>query len=506
MPPLKPPAHLLYEEPTWKSRPFGAKLGAGFRKWTLPILTELDELLVVDLDLDGALSDLESLADYNFGTQRLDSGIRKNCVEWYLLNYAKMVQDHASGQVWADDSTAAWLWIPGDQVIPDGHGAVGPMQRKPAPPAPRHRPPPLPPMRAAARGQKAGPKAVTTVDEKFRPGDILLSEHPGDDFIQQVTLSWPTHAGICIDPDKDQAVDAMPQLGDHAVAITGLKDFFSPKVTPGGGLVLRYTGGGDELMNRENGRIASVWAEAQTHHKYHFTLRSPILGETRDAQGSITGVRQEVEDHYFDASGEAATKEGKPLTIKTKTKGEVRRLYDIYCAELVWRAYRFGAGVTLVDPKKFFCMYDHPNRTIVGLLVFQITNDGDLDWAGVLKPNSSPTANTIIRGFSSFWSHLLTNRLARAVVTKQMKKKHSGYLCAPHQFLESPVLKQVRRIAPDKGQVKHTVYNFHQSDIHPLDVVKNFAKGELWFKTWCKKKAKACVTSVDDPLKLTPVP
>lgn len=505
MPPLKPPAHLLYEEPTWKNRPFGAKLGAGYRKWTVPILTELESLLVVDLDLDRDLSDLENLAEYNFGTKRIDSGVRKSCIEWYLLNYVKMVRDAGSGNVWADGSTDSWLWIPGDQPVPNGYGTVGPLQRKPSPPSPRHKPPPLPP-RVAPRGQKAGPKAVATVDEKFRPGDILLSEHPGDDFIQQVTLSWPTHAGICTDPDKDQAVDAMPARGDHAVAVTGLKAFFAAKESPGGGLVLRYKGSGDDLTDKEIGRIASIWAEAQTHHKYHFTLRSPILGETRDAQGAITAVQKDAEDHYFDLSGEATTRDGTPLMMKTKTKGEVRRLYDIYCAELVWRAYRFGAGVALVDPKKFFCMYDYPNRAIVGLLVFQITNDGDRDYAGVLKPNSSPTANTIIRGFESFWSHLLTNRMARAVVIKQMRKKHSGYLCAPHQFLESPLLRQVRRIAPDKAQVKHKVYNFHESNVHPLDVVENFAKGERVFEKWRKQKAKACVTSVDDPLKLTPAP
>jgi uncharacterized protein YycO len=501
MPPIKPPANVLYEKPTWLKQPAGPKHPHGYKQWFLPVMYDLDEVLD-HFDLDGAMSDLDDLADYNFGTKKIPYDIRKGGVEWYLLNYAGLVQ--VNRLLCADGNVETWLWIPGNVVIEDGYGTVGPLQKKkPPPPPPRVPPRPAPdaPIRLAARSQQAGPRAVTTIDQKFRPGDILLAEHQGDVFIQQMTLTWPTHAGICLDPSKDKAVDAMPSRGDHAVAETGLNAFFHAKITPGGGLVYRYTAAANDTANREIGQKAALWAQAQIGHKYHFTLRSPILGEERDKKDKF-----KVEDHHFDAQGEATDETGLPLMIDTKSRGPIHRLHDIYCAELVWRAYRFGAGIVLVDPKMFFCLYDHPNRAVVGLMSFQIGSEARTYISGDVIPGSSPTLESIKRHFSGGWAHLLTNRLARHFALKKMRAKHNGYLCAPHQFLQSPVLQKVRRITPDKSLVKHKVYNFHQADVHPLDVALNREKGEKLFQDWCKTKGKPCETSVDAPLNLQAAP
>jgi hypothetical protein len=500
--PVKPAANLLYDEEKFKKQPAGPKVPHGYRRWDVPVMYPF-EMLADLVEVDGAKMTAATLADYNFDTKKILPLTREGGIVWYLLTYAGFEQEDSV--VWSTGG-GAWLWVPGQAVIDGDLGSLGELQKKKPPPLPLPpRPPEDAPIRLAARSQQQGPKAVTTIDQKLQPGDILLSEHQEDDMIQAMTLTWPTHAGICVKPDTDTAVDAMPGRHDHAVnTVLIFKRFFDEDQTPGGGLIYRYTGGADAKKNKEAGTAAARWAEAQVGHEYHFTLKSPILGEERDAKGNVQSYRFEVPEQRFDAKGQAVDAKDQPLMIQTKSKGEIRKLHDIYCAELVWRAYRFGAGVALVDPKRFFCMYDHPNRVVTGLVVFQIEAEADTDFSGRITPGSSPTLEGIKKGFSSFWSHLATNALARKVVIKKMRAKHSGYLCAPHQFLESSLLTKVRLVKPSKHLDKHEVYNFHSANIHPLDVVENLEKGELPFKAWCKAHSQVCETSVDDPLHLQP--
>lgn len=509
-PPVKPAANLLYEQPTWEKQPAGPKVPHGYRRWTVPMMYTFQELAAMVV-VDGDKMSDESLADFNFATKKIAPSEREGSVNWYLLTYAGFEQDDLQADDVDDDpmrapgSREVWLWVPGRATIDGDLGALGPLQKKKPPPLPVP-PPPAPdaPIRLAARSQPQGPKAITTIDQKLLPGDILLSEHQEDDFIQAMTLTWPTHAGICVKP-QDIAVDAMPGRKDHAVNTVDIwKTFFEKDHTPGGGLIYRYTGGGDATKNKEVGLAAAKWAEAQVGREYHFTLKSPILGEERDAKENVRSFRFEVPEQRFDPKGQAVDAKDQPLMIQTKSKGEIRKLHDIYCAELVWRAYRFGAGVALVDPKRFFCMYDHPNRVVTGLLVFQIQSEADTDYSGRITPGSSPTLEGIKKGFSSFWAHLATNALARKIVIKKMRAKHTGYLCAPHQFLESSLLTKVRAVKPSPHLDKHEVFNFHKADVHPLEVVEHLETGELAFKAWCKTKAKVCETSVDDPLHLQP--
>ncbi len=502
-PPIKPAANLLYDQEKWEKGPAGPKIPHGWRRWDVPEWYSLD-LLAELVILEGRKMSGAELADFNFGTKKLPPVNLEANIAWYLLNYAGFQDD--GGFVWATGATKAWLWVRGDAVIDGDMGVLGEVHKKKPPSLPL---PPRPdasaPIRLAARSQPQGPKAVTTIDQKLLPGDILLSEHQDDAFIQAMTLTWPTHAGICVKPQTDTAVDAMPGRMDHAVNTVQIwKRFFDEDESPGGGLIYRYTGGGDLTKNKEAGQAAATWAEAQVGREYHFSLKSPILGEERDAKENVRSFRFEVPEQRFDAKGQAVDAKGQPLMIKTKTKGEIRKLHDIYCAELVWRAYRFGAGVTLVDPKRFFCMYDHPNRVVTGMLAFQIQAEAQTEYSGRIVPGSSPTLEGIKKGFSSFWGHLATNAIARKIVIKKMRAKHTGYLCAPHQFLESPLLTKVRSVKPSKHLDKHEVYDFHQANIHPLDVVENLEKGDLEFKKWCKAHSKVCETSVDDPLHLQP--
>lgn len=500
--PIKPPANLLYEEEKWKKGPAGPKVPHGYRRWDVPIMYPFEALAAL-VDVDGKKMDAEALADYNFGTKKIPQPAREGGVVWYLLTFAGFEQEDPV--VWTTGG-GAWLWVPGQATIEENLGTLGELQKKKPPPLPvPPRPAPDAPIRLAARSQPQGPQAVTTIDQKLLPGDVLLSEHQEDDFIQAMTLTWPTHAGICVKPQTDTAVDAMPGRQDHAVNTTEIsKKFFHEYESPGGGLIYRYTGGGDPAKNKQVGLAAANWAEAQVGREYHFTLKSPILGEQRDAKENVQSFRFEVPEQKFDAKGQAIDAKDQPIMIMTKTKGEIRKLHDIYCAELVWRAYRFGAGVALVDPKRFFCMYDHPNRVVTGLVAFQIQAEAETEYSGRIKPGSSPTLEGIKKGFSSFWGHMATHALARKIVIKKMRTKHTGYLCAPHQFLESTLLTKVRSVKPSKYLNKHEVYNFHQADIHPLDVVENLEAGELAFKKWCKANSEVCETSVDDPLHLQP--
>jgi hypothetical protein len=480
--PTKPAAHLLYEQSKWETKP--AAKASKYRKWRVPMTDDLDGELGT-LALDPPMDKLEALADFNFGTNQITD--RGGAIAWYLTLYAGFTYngEHPSNMEGAD----VWLWIPGDDVFStlDNLGPI--IEDSSTPTAPLTV---VDPISVAPRSQSSGPGAQATIGKTFLPGDVLLVEHQQDSFIQEMTLTWPTHAGICADPAKDKAVDAMPYRGDKsaekAVAETGLNDFFKSTVTPGGGLVYRYTGGDSDEANRKTALAAATWAWNQRARKYHFTLKSSIVGDTK---------KKTVEENRFDTAGEAVDEGGQAMTIETST-GAIRKLHTVYCAELVWRAYHFGANVDLVDPKKFFCMYDHTNRALAGLITYC----------------SEAELRTIVKKFSKFPGTLATATIARNLVLKMMKSRHNGYLCAPHQFLESDVLEQVHTFPASPSLKKHVIHNFRGADIHPraaaqamLDCLPKppaTEPDETPFKTWCNDNSEAYESSVGDPLHLQP--
>ena len=189
-----------------------------------------------------------------------------------------------------------------------------------------------------------------TIDIKFKNGDILLSNHTGDDFISNMSLAWPTHAGIVTDGDNDGATDAMPGkwwtgtewksatsrlVIANLPVLIGNDAFFDEGLTPSGGLVYRYQGGGTQAMEdkrvqrinkkrrkglglfgflckkdkakvvetdanrealaRQVAEAAATWARSQVGKNYKFNLRSNIIGvegeqpkKVRDEYGELT--------------------------------------------------------------------------------------------------------------------------------------------------------------------------------------------------------------------------
>lgn len=161
---------------------------------------------------------------------------------------------------------------------------------------------------AAKTGSTSGSSNALKVT--YLKGDILLRAGVNQ-WIADLTNGPYSHAGICTNPAGFKAVDAHPvdahRSAGHEVAKLPIADFFSKAHAPGGGDVYRYTG------KKSEAEAAAKWAGVETGKPYTFDLFDPIMG-----------------------SG-AAVKDNNSL----------------YCSEFVWRCYRTGAGVTLVNPKDF---------------------------------------------------------------------------------------------------------------------------------------------------------
>lgn len=125
--------------------------------------------------------------------------------------------------------------------------------------------------------------------------------------IMQLTGGQFSHAGICSRGSLGEAVDAYPREPHNAVASQPISEFFDQEQAPSGGEVYRYRGVADRA------REAAEFSIRQTSQEYIFDIMDPILGA----------------DHSL--------------------------LYNerLYCSEFVWRCYRDGAGITLVEPQNF---------------------------------------------------------------------------------------------------------------------------------------------------------
>ncbi len=508
---------------------------------------------------------------------------------------------------------------------------------------PVRRPPQVQPLGAIQA--LGGSPVQNTIDIKFRNGDILLSHHPGDEFIANMSLAWPTHAGIVTNGDNDGATDALPgkwrsdtgwqSSGCRLVVanlpvLIGNRAFFDEGTTPSGGLVYRYKGGGTQAMenkrvqrinkkrrkglglfgflckkdkakvvetdgNRETlarqvAEAAAEWARSQVGKNYKFNLRSNIIGvegpepktrrneydelTTPDKQFSMTkcpkcGFKKDSAAcsgldellHYYMDKTDAKPQPGKMLCLKCgqlddsnlhvcdlnadecgdcdfhldswackvlhkqmekltfegedgddwyysrsqvtgnvnsgsddflcmtcgelwgkdgcckgdktvlvdeggkerpyyyKHDGDVGQrtpAHSIYCSEFVWRSYRFGGGVTLVEPKKFLRFYDHSNRATTWLLEHSSVSDEE--------------RGQVLQKLEKW--NWVAKRILRAFMMKHFKSRYAGYILAPVQLAQSKFVEKVHRVPAKEGEEQITVHSVHKKNIHPGDVAK----------------------------------
>ena len=447
----------------------------------------------------------------------------------------------------------SWIWVTGDAVDkgPESHRGVkfelGEVQGVVVPEEEYVPPPPPVAVFRGTRSESTDKTTRTVINEGILPGDILLVHHACDDFIANIMDSWPTHAGIAVSnthavdanardnhmqeraslmraiqkwtdnnkPPPQRLLDKLDSVKSRVVDRITLKKFFADEddemASPSGGLVYRYAGG----KAREVGQKAADWAAAQVGKNYKFSLQdSPIVAEDRH-KGKVKKVyfsrkkkgQVKVTEKRFLTSGLAQGEDGKQHTFYSKSRGENVKTdsHTIYCAELVWRAYRFGANVNIVDPKKFECLYDHSNRSVTGLLAFKLEGES----------YPSDLAEAIKKGFKRF-GKMLCKAHARQQVIKRMREQNSGIMCAPHQLAQTDQTSKVAQKQPTSEEARAVKLNsFRGSNVHPRDVVAalepaNKKGGGIYStsaKPWTdfvKKKSKPLSVGIAKPWRTAP--
>lgn len=248
---------------------------------------------------------------------------------------------------------------------------------------------------SAARSAAATATKAATMALAYKDGDILLRAGE-EQWIMELTAGRFSHSGICIHGSSMEAADAHPvdihRSEGHEVAMLPITDFFSPDHALGGGEVFRYKG------DKSKAEAAARWGESETGNPYEFELMDPIIG-----------------------SG-----------------GAVENNNRLYCSEFVWRCYRFGAGVTLVDPKGFVNFLDsaHKDKTLRILTRYVREHQDAKEW----YPDWLISDKKIQEG--------ILDKLAA----------HNGLFIAPQQLADSPQVKRVHTIpapvAPSSGDGK----------------------------------------------------
>ena len=489
------------------------KAPVGARPGSTPYL----ELKLLDyINLSEALTHLKQaltvseVLTYNFG---LDDPQDLQYMVFYLgqqVAKSKPISWAAEG---LDDLNGmggdSWIWVPGDAELADPSDtqvalgkpkepAVGASQRPPKFPAPRKSP-----LYFAPRSQEDAPGIFATIDTGIKAGDILLNHHPVDRDIADMTTSWPTHAGMAVnekwavDANKRKdpldrsiladAVQIVPMLGPFSV-LEDFDGFFDKR--PEGGLIFRYVGAeGDNEARIDAVRAqAAEWAFEQAGKKYRFGLRTSRIVDSLRTDAAVA-------EKKFDTTGKAVGKDGHRATYYSKSQGKAveTEYHNIYCAELVWRAYR-QAGVNIVDPKA-------------------------LDLLGETK---QAVPAFIVCNIEKIYQHrselermrLLPANVARWAIVKLARKQahNKFYFCAPWQLGGSPLTVKIAQLPPSEDTFKTIAFDdFRQSGLHPLTLARAvFAKTKEIVKRRLKdekirpvgrnrKKAKA--KSVKDDLK-----
>lgn len=304
-----------------------------------------------------------TLTDFNWGTKDPAE------INWYLKTHCGCM-DVPDGKNYAF-SGGERIWVP------DGSSSPAPVGFAAA--------------STSSSGSTASTAAISYLD-----GDILLRAGE-EDWIKTITNGAYSHAGICVSGATEEGVDALPEEGPrrgpddpydpadpslggtrrpgYDVARFPISGFYEVANAPGGGDVFRYTG------PRRDAEAAARWAEGEVGKPYTFNLWDPIIG----ASGGVDDNNQ------------------------------------LYCSEFVWRSYRTGAGVTLVDPKDFMNLKDPKvyDRNIK-ILTEVAQRDGQI-------PGWVPDV------------------YARKKVREHFKD-HNGYFMAPRQLADSTLVRKVKSI------------------------------------------------------------
>ena len=521
------------------------------------------------------------VCELTFGTADVDA------VKDYLdndLGYldAKVTEEFNSIYVFLYDAKSQPMT--GDYRV----GMLGTVFYDPGPPPPSLKPQPAKPT-VAIQALSAKP-VVNTVNRDFLDGDILLTEHPVDIGLQELTLAWPSHAGIVVDEEKEKAGDAMPGRGSRAVESIPIRssgagvadeeiflndDTLNKGGSTGACLVYRYKGGGNTGKGktgskksksktaspkdskkpadtpRELARKAARWTRAQTQKPYKFTLESNIIGVkeslfsrklrktskgefivpdktfagacpkcglhkgstgccnttiepylgtgkvgvctkcqhvetgTRAANCTCGGTWMVICTHCGELDGAAnCCRWEKGATLTDRETGKSSRstyyasrlslrkskanVHVVYCSELVWRAYRFGAGVTLVEPKKFFNIYDHPDRFVYWLLKGQRKDGVDVEKRGSAGAWRSKQIEKIAGAFL----RISNTKKAQKLLINLARSKHSGYVLAPFQLGKSKFVEEKHKIEAWQDKHKETkLVDRTGANIHPASVL-----------------------------------
>jgi len=450
----------------------------------------------------------------------------------------------------------SWFWVPGDQALkeePDPDGAYfdeyeNPFEERQEERAKKDREqlravPPLTSGREylAARSEPGGVWASCTVDTGIEPGDILLSHHQCDDFIAKLTLSWPTHAGIAL--NERWAVDADNRGDENAVDYITLMHFFAQKrrpsdlkwpsdnhLTPHGGLVYRYVGkpGDDRAAVEQIRHQAAQWAKDQTGNQYVFSLKSShIIGKKKGLARFSRSTK--IVEKDFDKQGKAVDEKGMRATrySRSQKKYEETEHHSIYCAELVWRAYR-KAGVNIVDPKKLANLFEDSSHGIAAVLGWHLRNE---DWSfddidskaddlqekrdKELQDLKGRTKKEKVKGMGpvlqkSLIRECLRNArgamslvpaaIARKILIAIINRKFSAHFCAPYQLAQSELTERVAQlsfIGLPFDTVKVT--DFRGRGIHPYKVLKAVSEGENAWKDFEDKKGRKLELRLETP-------
>jgi hypothetical protein len=310
----------------------------------------------------------------------------------------------------------------------------------------------------AARRVKGAASAIATADSGLKAGDILLTHHPLDSDIAQMTCSWPTHAGIALSEkwsadanvgrNDGEAVKAIPMIDS-----SGEESFFAYQgsLRAEGGVAYRYTGSGKESEAKlEETRVAAAeWALKQTKMMYRFALKpSRILNTDRWGKPVL--------EKRFGPDGKALGEDGKPLKFYSKSqKKQVETPYhNIYCAELVWRAYH-SAGVNIVDPKEMDLL-----ASVQGLAAIIISE------LSKLTPEQYKQVK-LTKHLPASAARWIVIKMIRGQVHNQL------YFCAPWQLASSRLVRklgQFEAVEAKYKEIKHDDYR--HVDLHPYPLIR----------------------------------
>jgi hypothetical protein len=218
---------------------------------------------------------------------------------------------------------------------------------------------------------------------EYADGDVVLRAGSEEDslLIMQLTGGRFSHCGICTRPDPGIAVDAYPRpTKGRAVGEVPLDEFFDEEHAAGGGETYRYKG------EAERAAEAARHAERQITQDYYFDIRDPVLGR----------------------------------------KYQIIENNRLYCSEFVWRCYRDGAGIVLIDPRRFFDLHS------------ALQNEGNArmiaDLARGQLARESGRSQAVLAMLAN-WSP--DRKVATRVLTQELGPGHNGRYITPDQLSKS---------------------------------------------------------------------